>query len=457
MAAPFRFVPRVLELARDLEPAAALQRLSTRRVPLLLDSAAGEPRRASVLAFDPLPARATPPFSAGFSELRALAAELARSGGDDVPGPFHGGLLCALAYDLGAPGERPLVVPPEPWGLPLFVGGLYVDFLVRDERAQRTWLVLGEDPGDGRPGIAERRAEIVELLAAPPRAQELRAGPLVRHVATDAYRSRVERVREHIAAGDIYQANLAHRFTCTAAGTPEAWYARLRVANPAPYMGFVAWQARDGFGAPGALLSSSPELLLEHDGRLARSRPIKGTAPRSADPAEDRRLAQGLLASAKDHAELVMIVDLVRNDLGKNAKPGRVWVEACPRLESYARVHHLLGDVVCEPSDGVDAFELLAALFPGGSITGAPKLRAMEIIAELEGEGRGFFTGALGFVDTRGHAAFNILIRTLVWRPPGELGFRVGGGITFGSDPALEERETLDKAAALLAALGTGV
>jgi para-aminobenzoate synthetase component 1 len=279
----------------------------------------------------------------------------------------------------------------------------------------------------------------------------------VRHVPPSEHRRRVERVREHIAAGDVYQVNLAHRFTCSAAGPPAAWYARLRAQNPAPYMGFVAWEARDGCGAPGALLSSSPELLLEYDGRTARSRPIKGTAPRSSDPAEDRRLAAGLLASAKDQAELVMIVDLVRNDLGKNARPGRVWVEGCPRLESYARVHHLLGDVVCEPAAGVDAFALLAALFPGGSITGAPKLRAMEVIADLEGEGRGFYTGSLGFVDTRGHAAFNILIRTLLWRPPGELAFRVGGGITFGSDAEREERETLDKAAALLAALGAGV
>jgi anthranilate/para-aminobenzoate synthase component I len=456
----YRFVPRVFELARDLEPAAALQRLASRRLPLLLDSAAGEPRRASVLAFDPLPPRATPPSTieggAGFADLRALTAELERDGGDDPPGPFHGGLACALAYDLGAPGERPLDVRPEPWGLPLCVGGLYVDFLVRDEHERRTWLVLGEEPGDGRAPLAERRAEIEGLLAAPPPAAETRAGPLVRHVPPAEHRRRVERVREHIAAGDVYQANLAHRFTCSAAGPPAAWYARLRAHNPAPYMGFLAWEEHDGCGAPGALLSSSPELLLEYDGRTSRSRPIKGTAPRSDDPAEDRRLAQGLLASAKDQAELVMIVDLVRNDLGKNARPGRVWVEGCPRLASYARVHHLLGDVVCEPAAGVDAFALLAALFPGGSITGAPKLRAMEVIAELEGEGRGFYTGSLGFVDTRGHAAFNILIRTLLWRPPGELGFRVGGGITFGSDAEREERETLDKAAALLAALGRG-
>ena len=151
-----------------------------------------------------------------------------------------------------------------------------------------------------------------------------------------------------------------------------------------------------------------------------------------------------------------MIVDLVRNDLGRIARPGRVWVEGHPRLESYARVHHLMGDVVCEPRADVDGIDILAALFPGGSVTGAPKLRAMEIIAELEGEGRGFFTGSLGFVDTRGHAAFNILIRTLLWRPPGEFSFRVGGGITWSSDAGREDAETLDKAAGLIAALAGG-
>lgn len=167
-----------------------------------------------------------------------------------------------------------------------------------------------------------------------------------------------------------------------------------------------------------------------------------------------------------------MIVDLERNDLGRVARAGGVWVEGFPHLESYARVHHLMADVVAEVSSGVDACAVLAALFPGGSITGAPKLRAMEVIAELEGEGRGFYCGALGFVDLRGRAAFNILIRTLLWRPhalskasgagssawTGELAFRVGGGITWASDPAAEDRETLAKAAGIVDALaGTGV
>ncbi|MCZ6596277.1 MAG: anthranilate synthase component I family protein, partial [Planctomycetota bacterium] len=238
-------------------------------------------------------------------------------------------------------------------------------------------------------------------------------------------------------------------------------YLRLRRMNPGPYMGFLRWEgpAAPGEspavpGGGGALLSTSPELLLELDGNMARTRPIKGTAPRGATPEEDESNARALLASEKDRAELAMIVDLERNDLGRVAETGTVRVENLPRIESYATVHHLMADVIARPRADVDAVDALAALFPGGSVTGAPKLRAMERIAELEGEGRGFFTGSLGMLDTRGRAVFNILIRTMLWRP-GEVSFRVGGGITWSSDPAAEDRETLAKGAALARALET--
>jgi para-aminobenzoate synthetase component I len=457
-APPFRFCPRVLELG-DVELSAALSLLREREQPVLLESARGEPRRWSWLAFDPLPPRARP--EGELLGLRELHAQLGADGtggrggrGDPVPGPFHGGLLAALAYDLGVARERPVRCPPEPWGLPLLVGGLYTDFLVRDEAARRTWLVLGEDPGDGRPSVRERLEDVARALAAVPSSSELRAGPLVRHTPPEEHMRRVERARELIAQGEIYQANLAHRFTCAASGSPVDWFLRLLSVNPAPYMGFLGWGSTS-LAAPGAILSASPELLLEFDGERARTRPIKGTIARAEDATEDQRRRERLLASEKDRAELAMIVDLERNDFGRIARPGGVAVEAWPRLESYARVHHLMADVVAQPREGVDAFDMLAAVFPGGSITGAPKLRAMEAIAELEGEGRGFFTGSLGFVDTRGRCSFNILIRTLLWRPElgGELSFRVGGGITWSSDPAAEERETLDKASALVETL----
>ncbi len=455
MSRTLRFRPRVERLDSALSPADALARLRDRDRPVLLDGAAGEPRRFSLLAFDPV---ATADFGS-LEELRAFAARLAPpepgSLPADFPDAFHGGFLGALAYDLGVAGED-LKLPAEPWDFPLVVGGLYTDFLVKDEVRAETWLALGEDPGDGRPPVDERRAAILAAFEREPDTAPLRAtGPLVRCVKSREHRARVERARAWIAAGEMYQANVAHRFTRAVAGDPIDLYLRLRRRNPAPYMAFLRWPG-------GAVLSTSPELLLEFDGASARTRPIKGTIERGATPAEDAERAAALLASEKDRAELAMIVDLERNDLGRIARTGSVEVGEFPRLESFATVHHLVADVACRPRAGVDAVDALAALFPGGSITGAPKLRSMELIAELEGEGRGFFTGSLGFLDARGRAAFNILIRTLLWRPTpgngggagaGEVSFRVGGGITWASDPAAEDAETLAKGRALAEAL----
>jgi para-aminobenzoate synthetase component 1 len=456
-----------------------LARLRTRRGLVALDSAAGHPCRWSLVAFDPLRGIDAP------DEARALRELVARleCGGDEVPGPFRGGFLGALAYDHGVDGEEPVASGPDPWRSPQIVGGLYTDFLVRDEERGETWLVLGEPAHGDRAGVCERRAEIEALLAAPsPPGAVTPEGPLLRHTSRREHAARIERARESIAAGDFYQANLAHRFTRTIAGEPIDLYRRLRAVNPAPYMAFLSWDSRESRAGDrsvalragdrsrasragglerGALLSASPELLFEFDGRVARTRPIKGTVPRGKTPRADERLARALLASEKDRAELAMIVDLERNDLGRIARPGSVRVESFPHLESYASVHHLSADVVAEARAGVDAVDVLLALFPGGSITGAPKLASMRAIAALEGEGRGFFTGSAGYIDTRGRACFNILIRTLVWRPlarridaaRGEVSFHVGSGITWSSIAADEDRETLAKGAALEAAL----
>jgi para-aminobenzoate synthetase component 1 len=473
VGARFRFRPRVFELDGEIEPGRVLARLAGRGLPMLLDSAAGEPRRASLCAFDPV--QTLTDVDLGFSKaprepsnawparLRERLRELsfdAESPAEQLPGPFHGGLLCALAYDLGAAGERPVVCAPEPWGQPRLVGGIYVDFLVRDEAARRTWLVLGDEPGDGRPAVEVRRREILALLHGPPPAAGTRAGSPRRHTEPAEHRRRIEELRASISRGDLYQANLAHRLTVPVEGAPEHWYGRLREANAAPYMGFARWRASDGYGAPGALLCASPELFFEFAEGEARTRPIKGTIARSADPRQDAENARRLLSSEKDLAELAMIVDLERNDLGRSAIPGGVRVEGWPSLRSYARVHHLMADVVARTRPDLDAFDVLAALFPGGSITGAPKLAAMDEIARLEGHGRGFFCGSMGFVDLRGQACFNIMIRTFLWRrregegaEAGELSCSVGGGITWSSEAEAEEQETLAKAAGMLAAL----
>jgi para-aminobenzoate synthetase component 1 len=451
------FQPRVLAL----EPALAARPLpellgalgAPARRPVLFDGGLGLDPPWSVLAFDPLGG----PAPRSIAGLRRLLQRLERGPGDEVPGPFQGGFAGALAYELGEAAETGLRLPPDPWRMPRVVGGLYTDFLVRDDRAGRTWLVLGECPGDGRPALEERRGRVLAALRARPTPLDpcRPDGPLQRLVPPAEHARRIEKVRERIAAGEVYQANLSHRTVRAVRGDPRELYLRLRALHPAACAGYCAWPG-------GALLSASPELLLEvapDVGRLARTRPIKGTAARNASPEADRRAIRTLLASEKDLAELAMIVDLERHDLARVALPGSVRVEAFPVVESLASVHHLVGEVAAPLGPGRDAIDALAALFPGGSITGAPKLRSMEVIAELEGEGRGFAYGSQAWIDTRGALRARLLIRTLLWRPRrgggsrGEVTFRVGGGITWRSVAEDEERETQDKGRLLAQAL----
>lgn len=453
--APRREVTR---LAVRPDFAALLAELREEAGLVALDSAGGEPARWSWIAFAPLERVGAPPGDPallnGWVEQAALAPA-------DVPGPFAGGFLGALGYELGVHGERQ-DLPADPWGSPSLVGGVYDSFFVFDHEQGEVHLVLGAGAGP------ERRAALLEAAArassgrVPARTFEGR-GALERRVLPGTHRARIEAAREEIAAGEIYQANLAHPFELRTAGDPLDAYLALRRINAAPYMFFQRFDRASrwsgGPRADGALLSASPELLLEVRGERARTRPIKGTAPRASDAAMDAQLARELLESSKDRAELAMIVDLVRNDLGRVAAPGSVRALGFPTLRSYPGVHHLMADVECRLARGRSTLDALLALFPGGSITGAPKLRSMEVIAELEGEGRGFFTGSAGFLDLRGEATFNILIRTLEWRADreqgaGRLRFHVGGGITWGSDPAAEERETLVKGARLARALG---
>lgn len=363
----------------------------------------------------------------------------------------------ALAYDLLAPGaylQLPAALRAEPFGFPLVVGGIYTDFLVWDHVADTCTLVLDDDTT--RPA---RESKLLAALAAVPSSAAAPGGHFHRETSSEAHSKGVEEVRQRIAAGEIYQANLSHRLVGRVPGDPRSAYRSLVGANPVPYAGYVEWPG-------GALLSASPELLFEADAkrdanpRRARTRPIKGTAPRSSDPVVDAALGEALLGSAKDRAELAMIVDLERNDLGRVATlgpGGGVRVETMARLERYASVQHLVADVSAELRPEIGTLDLLTALFPGGSITGAPKLRSMEVLAELEGVGRGFFTGSLGFVDTRGAAAFNILIRSLLWRATegdAKVSLRVGGGVTWASEARAEDQETLHKAASLLTGLG---
>ena len=251
----------------------------------------------------------------------------------------------------------------------------------------------------------------------------------------------------YILVVDIFQANLSQRFQADLPPGLDAWglYRRLRARNPAPFAAYLDTGAVQ-------IASASPERFLELRGRQVETRPIKGTRPRGATPAEDLALGQELLASAKDRAENVMIVDLLRNDLSRVCRDHTVLTPEICVLESFATVHHLVSTVTGELRPGLDAVDLLRATFPGGSITGAPKIRAMEIIAELEPTARGPYCGAIGWMGADGWMDTSITIRTFAIKD-GRVAFQAGGGIVADSDPAAEYEETLAKARALLESL----
>lgn len=256
----------------------------------------------------------------------------------------------------------------------------------------------------------------------------------------------VARAKQWIAAGDIYQVNLSQGFEAQiSGGSLFSLYETLRDASPAP---MAAWLSLDGF----EILSSSPETFLKISGQGIETQPIKGTRPRFSDPDEDRRSAYELQTSAKEISELVMITDLLRNDLGQVCGFGTVSVPEMLRLETLAQVHHLVSTVVGHMRPEISSVHALAACFPGGSITGAPKKRAMEIIREIEGRDRGVYCGAIGWLGYNGESSFNIAIRTLV-RQQDRLIYQVGAGIVADSDPAKEYEETLHKAAGIRLAI----
>jgi aminodeoxychorismate synthase component I len=263
-------------------------------------------------------------------------------------------------------------------------------------------------------------------------------------ITEETYVAMVNRAKEYIAAGDIYQVCLAHRFSAPFTGDRWSLYLALREASPAPHAAFL------DFGDE-TILSSSPECFLKMDGRSVMTRPIKGTRPRGSSPSEDERLALELMNSAKESAELLMITDLERNDLGQVCDFGSVTVSRLLELERHPQVFHLVSTVEGTLRAGISHVQALASCFPGGSISGAPKKRALEIIRELEPAPRGLFTGAIGYFGYNGQSQFNIAIRTVVAR--GERAeFHVGAGITADSDPSQEWQETLHKAAGILKA-----
>ncbi len=309
-----------------------------------------------------------------------------------------------------------------------FCFGFYEDALVY-RHDERQWYEIGDFAGQLRPG-----APAVPV-----------AGPAFQtEMARDHFTRLVGRAQEYIAAGHIYQVNLAHRFSAPWDGDAFAFYEALRHYSPAPHGAFLHLDGR-------AVLSTSPESFLKMSGRAIRTRPIKGTRPRRADANADALSAYELRNSAKETAELVMITDLERNDLGAVCEYGSVSVKELLKLESYEQVFHLVSTVEGRLREDIDQVDALRRCFPGGSITGAPKKRAREIIAELEPRPRGLYTGALGWFGFNGESQFNIAIRTVILEKQ-TAHFHVGAGIVADSVPDKEWQETLDKAAGILMA-----
>ncbi len=388
-----------------------------------LDSSARGPQgRYSFLTADPV-ARVGPggdPLTAA----RTLLAPHHRPALAGLP-PFQGGIVGYLGYD---------------WSTGL---GLYDWVVAWDHLEARAWILAWTER---RLAWAQQRLQARGRLSS----AVLRRPPpssITSNFTRAEYEAAVARIRDYIAAGDVYQVNLAQRFQGAYAGAPLELYRRLRTRNPAPFGAYLALGDL-------TVASISPERFLRLDAatRTAEARPIKGTRPRGDGPAEDAALAAALLTSPKDRAENVMIVDLLRNDLGRVCRPGSVVVSELYALESHPTVHHLVSTVTGVLADGTDAFDLLRAAFPGGSITGAPKIRAMEIIAELERAPRGVYCGAIGYLSVTGDMDMNIPIRTVTLQD-GIASFHAGAGIVWDSDPAAEYDETLAKARALMDAL----
>ena len=468
-----RTAPFVRELPADLEtPTSAYLKLRGRGPSYLLESVEGGERvaRYSFIGVEPsqqyrlragVVERHSPtgverlPLAPGRDPLHVLQEELARYQSTPVEGlpRFVGGLVGYLGYETIRHFEPKLQGLPTPQTLPegLF---LLTDCLVAFDHARRS-LFLIVHAFDGDEQAALRKLDDLEArLHAPLPAQPL---PLAKTSAAVSsthtqgeYKDLVRAAREHIMAGDIFQVVLSQRLSRETSAQPFDVYRALRRLNPSPYMFFFDFG--DVEGEPFYLVGASPEMFVRLEGRRAALRPIAGTRPRGATPAADAALAEELLADPKERAEHVMLVDLGRNDLGRVCAYGSVKVPEFFAVERYSHVMHLVSHVEGELRPGLTAFDLVRAAFPAGTVSGAPKVRAMEIIGELEGAPRGPYAGAVGYFGFDGAMDTCLTIRTMVGHGK-TISVQAGAGIVADSDPACEHQETLNKAQALLAAV----
>jgi anthranilate synthase component 1 len=427
----------------------ALHERNPERYPFLLESVAGHPtsgRYDLLFAFPQWQSAETLVDTPGFFQQLSALSAAAGEDLDDHGLPFAGGWFLFLAYEAVRYSEPGLRLPDAPGRLPTALA-------VRCPAA----IVVDRERGCSH-CLSESGAELATLLADLQAAVDdlpLTEGALVeavREEAPERHLAGVRKVLDYLRAGDSFQINLsrAWRAKLKPGISIAQLYRSLRRRNPAPFAGLVRLGSS-------AILSSSPERLIsieKIDGkRFAQTRPIAGTRPRSERAGEDAALRQQLIGSLKERAEHVMLIDLERNDLGRVCEPGSIEVSELMTVESYAHVHHIVSNVRGRLRAGIGPGEAIAAVFPGGTITGCPKLRSMEIIAELEGEGRGAYTGAMGYLARSGRLDLNILIRSLVVED-GEVSLRAGGGIVADSTPEAELAETRAKAKGLLRALG---
>jgi len=379
-----------------------------------------------------------------------------------APVPFLGGAVGYLSYDLCHFIERLPSTAIDDLNIPEVYFAFYDAVLAFDHLEGRAYIIATGFPEleEGK-RLRQARLRLKEIknwlyfsrsvseteLHISPCCYQLNGEERLRsNFSPEEYIEAVGKVREYIAAGDVYQVNLSQRFEADLAIPSYKLYRRLRQINPAPFASYLNFDEVN-------IVSASPERFLKLRGDLVETRPIKGTRPRGKNPAEDELLATELLCSIKDRAENVMIVDLERNDLGRVCRYGSIKVTELATLETFPTVFHLTSTIVGRLSQGKNGIDLLKACFPGGSITGAPKVRAMEIIDELEPTRRNVYTGSIGYLCFNGDLDLNIAIRTFLIKES-EAYFQVGGGVVWDSNPQAEYTETLDKAKALIQALG---
>jgi para-aminobenzoate synthetase component 1 len=443
-----------------LDAVEAFRRLAHLPHVVFLDSAArgGPTGRYSFVSADPIRWWDSPD---AFDDLAAIASQWNDTLHPDLP-PFQGGLAGMFGYELAPLFERVPRAKVDEFGLPPLAVGWYDVVVAFDHEKDAAWLIAqGRPDTDPAARLSQFRKLLLGELASASGHIQQPPPPLPRHAlapqhatgiqnltstfSPNDYLRAIRRAIDYIYAGDVFQVNLSQRLLHPAHGSPIDLYCRLRERNPAPMAGYL-----DGGGWQ--IASASPERFLKVADRQVETRPIKGTAPITRDAEADRARGHELTLSAKNRAENVMIVDLMRNDLTRTCQPASVRVTQLCGLEEYAWVQHLVSVVEGTLRDGKTPFDLLRCAFPGGSVTGAPKIRAMEIIAELEPTVRGPYCGSLGYIGVGGRMDTSILIRTIT-RARGWCQIPVGGGIVADSDPDEELAETWHKAKGLLQAL----